>query len=112
MTSSAGSGGGLHESYPEQRRQYLYTFSKGIAMNAPIDRTVRSLLDKDGPTMMAHWEALYSVAYWEAWDSIPPNRTSIKHAHAHEAGLKAVVLAVAESVSAAIKNAPLIERGQ
>lgn len=64
---------------------------------------------QNGPTMMDHWKSVYSKAYGEEHGNIPIDRGSIMHEKAHDAALKAVVLAVAESVSDAIKNVPLIE---
>lgn len=63
---------------------------------------------QNGPTVMDHWKDIYSKAYSEVHRGMPIDRGSVMHQKAHDAALKAVVLAVAESVSDAIKNNSLI----
>jgi hypothetical protein len=67
-------------------------------------------MDRNSYTDATRLDALkhvYNKAYWEAWDAkadIGIERDSVMNAHAHEAGLKAVILAVAESIQGVLRD--------
>lgn len=51
------------------------------------------VLETNAPTMLDHWQRVYTKAYWDEHDNLPIERSSLMHRRAHEAGLKAVIVA-------------------
>ena len=66
-------------------------------MSVPTLKTANELAAELGPTRLDRYKRIYRDAYWKAWDVKADEqieRDALMKAHAHDAGLRAVILAV------------------